>query len=524
LLVVAVASSEKGKKLEEFTEVQAKQLTSAFTDEDRRRCLELTKDLREQQAAPPSPEALATLPSINKVDLPQKGRIVPADEGYLGGVRVITHPIFTSGIAYLDVGFDFRNVPASLVPYIPLYLELLTRCGAAGQSYEQMAKRVALSTGGIDASVSCRTKIGTPDDLFFMGFIHGKALESRFGEMLGIWEDLLLSPDLTNKKLIKDLLLEARNALNASVIHSGHSYAVTNASARLSKSRAVDELLGGVSQLRFLDATVKKEDYDAAADACVKLHDILVNRKSCVVSMTANDPSKFTGQLEKFVDKLPVKTKTGEGSAANTVANINIANTKGQIKHLGIEINSAVNFSARAWKLTGLSAADKGRLFLLSRNLSTGYLWDKIRVEGGAYGGMSGMSVSHPVFTCASYRDPNLEETLAHFTKGLDEIAGIIGREKVDQSIVGTIGKIDYPKNPHSLGFGETMGILTGCDNAYDQELRDAVLSASPESLKRTAEMILSSKESAVTVIGSAAAFDKAAAGGVTFDREKLLY
>jgi len=182
-----------------------------------------------------------------------------------------------------------------------------------------------------------------------------------------------------------------------------------------------------------------------------------------------------------------------------------------------------VNFVARAWKIRGLTAAENGRLFLLSRNLSTGYLWDKIRVEGGAYGGMSGMSISHPVFTCASYRDPNLEDTLSHFTKGLDEVVNLISKECVDQSVVGAIGKIDHPKNPHGLGFGETMDILTGCTAEYHQELREAVLSATPEDMKRAAERVLTSEESSITVLGSPAAFDKAAANGTAFEREKLL-
>jgi len=531
LLSIVTASPEKGKKLEAQTEEQAKRLTANFTEADRRRCLELTKALREQQSAPPSPEALASLPALTKGDLPREDKKVPFDKGKLGGVPLITHPIFTSGIAYLDIGFDFNGIDAGLIPFIPLYLELLTRCGAAGSSYEHMAKRISLSTGGIDMTVSCRTKIGTSDGLFFMAFMHGKSLEPRFGEMLGIVEDLLLSPDLRNRKQIKDLLLEGRNALNSSVIHSGHSFAVTNASARLSRSRMVDELLGGVSQLRFLDAVVKKEDYDSAADACVKLHDFLINRSACVVSVTAGDPSKFAGQLESLVGKLPVKVRAGDGAdsinpaklSAKIVSGDDHCSNNNTTGYCGIEINSAVNFTARAWKLNGLDAAENGRMFLLSRNLSTGYLWDKVRVEGGAYGGMSGMSVSHPVFTCMSYRDPNLEETLEHFTKGLGEAVKIIPKEKVDQSIVGAIGRVDQPRTPHSLGLGETMDILTGRTAEYRREFREAVLSATPLELKRAAEKVLASRESAVTALGSAAAFDKAASNGVVFEREKLL-
>ncbi|MDR2578020.1 MAG: insulinase family protein [Chitinispirillales bacterium] len=518
LLLVVTASSEKGKELEIQSAKQAERLTSRFTEEDKKRCLELTKALRAEQSAPMPPEGLASIPSLTKSDLPKEGKRVPFEKGELGGVRLITHPIFTSGIAYLDVGFDFSGVPAELIPFIPLYLELLTRCGAGGHSYEQMAKRISLSTGGIDAAVACKTKIGTPDDLFFMAFVHGKSLEPRFGEMLGILEDMLVKPDLSNRKQIKDLLLEERNALNSSVLHSGHSFAATNASARLSRSRMVDNMLGGVAQLRFLDAVVKREDYDLAAESCARLHEFLINRNACVLSLTAGNPSKLVSQLEAFAGKLPVRVK-----AENITDGAYLALPAKRNKNIGIEINSAVNFAARAWKLAGLTAAENGRMFLLSRNLSTGYLWDKIRVEGGAYGGSSGMSIAHPIFSCTSYRDPNLEETLAHFTKGLEEIVGLIGKEKVDQSIVGAVGRIDHPKTPHALGFGETMDILAGCTAAYRQELRDAILSATPEDLKRMAEKVLSSEETAVTVLGSQAAFDKAESNGVTFDREKLI-
>jgi Zn-dependent M16 (insulinase) family peptidase len=559
LTSVITASSEKGKKLEAQTAVQAERLTSKFTDEDRRRCVELTNTLREQQSAPPPPEALASLPMLNKSDLPKEGVKVPFEKGDLGGAPLIAHPIFTSGIAYLDIGFDFGGVDEALIPFIPSYLEMLTRCGAGKYSYEQMAKRISLSTGGIDASTTCRTKIGTPDELFFMAFVHGKALEPRFGEMLGILEDLIAAPDLKNVKQIKDMLLEGRNALNSSVIQSGHSFAVTNASARLSKSRKVDETVGGITQLRFLDSIIKKEEYSVMAEAFAGLHDFLINRKACVVSITADDPSRFTGQLESFVNKLPVKDKAGGGYVNNNICNIinnnnvyssnninkvindnneyidnNIEKIKndadgyhtnhtGKVEYHGIEINSAVNFVARAWKVPGLSAAEYGRLFLLSRNLSTGYLWDKIRVEGGAYGGMSGMSVSHPVFTCMSYRDPNLEGTLEHFTAGLSEIVNLIPAEKADQSIVGAIGRIDHPKTPHSAGFGETMDILTGNTFEYRQEFREALLSATPNGLKTAAERVLSSNESAVTVLGSSAAFDNAESNGMVFEREKLL-
>jgi Zn-dependent M16 (insulinase) family peptidase len=537
LLTVVTASSEKGKKLEAQTEEQAARLTAGFTESDRKRCLELTKALREQQSAPPSPEALATLPSLAICDLPRDGKRVPFEEGSVGGVRLITHPIFTSGIVYLDVGFDFYGVEPRHIKFIPLYLVLLTRCGAGKFSYEQMAKRVSLSTGGLAASTACQTRIGTRDAVFFTVFIHGKALEPRFGEMLGILEDILVRPDLANKKLIKDLLFEERNALSASVIHTGHSFAITDAAARLSRTRKLDDMLGGIAQLRFLDELVKNEDYDLAVSACQSLHCNMINRRTCVISMTAGVPSKFVGALESFVGSLPSLEKAGErfidaayGYSDEWLELFSNADCFARreanspvTSYRGIEINSAVNFAARAWRMPETDAVEKGRSFLLSRNLSTGYLWDKIRVEGGAYGGMSGASLGHPVFSCASYRDPNLESTLAHFTGGLNEAAALIPKKQVEQSIIGALGRIDQPKSPHSQGFSKTIEILTGYTEEYRQQFREAILNATPEDLKRAAERVLAANESAVTVLGPAAALDRAQGAGIEFEREKLI-
>ena len=192
-------------------------------------------------------------------------------------------------------------------------------------------------------------------------------------------------------------------------------------------------------------------------------------------------------------------------------------------KTLGIEINSAVNFVAQVWKLPGVEPLSAGLLYLMSRNLSTGYLWDKVRVEGGAYGGSSMMSISHPIFACSSYRDPNIKSTLDHFQKGIEEIASGIPEDKVEQSIIGTIGRIDSPLPPHSQGLGETVDLMLGNTREFKQKLREAVIGADRESLRSAASSVLSAHPTVKVVLGSGAALDSAQAQGVSMEREQLL-
>jgi hypothetical protein len=189
----------------------------------------------------------------------------------------------------------------------------------------------------------------------------------------------------------------------------------------------------------------------------------------------------------------------------------------------GIEISSAVNFAARAWRAGPFDPVEYGLLFLLARHLSTGYLWDKVRVEGGAYGGMAVMSVAHPVFACASYRDPNCTATLAHFTKGLQTVAAGVDAAALDVSIIGAIGRIDQPRPPHGRGFGECLDRLLGYTPEMRQKFREAVLGATPEQLSRVAGKLLATHESAIIVLGNNDTFTRAAQEGCAFQREQLL-
>ncbi len=514
LVCTVEASAQEGQKLEKQTEEQADRLTSSFTDEDRKAAYELTRKIREQQMEPPSAEALATLPKLKKEEVPRENQLVDTIRSEVESVPVFAHPLFTAGIVYLDIGFDLSSIPFDLLPYVSLYIEMLTRCGAGDYSYEQMATRVSLNTGGIGSSTICTTKVDNPDQILLKGLFQGKALVRRFDEMLAIFEDLFLRPRLDDPKLVKDTLVEMRNDLNAAVLRSGHSFASMHASARLSRSRYIDEILDGIMQLRFLDKQVRGNNMDSVIDSLKKIHEIVINRRGCFLSVTADDPESFKPLLGSFVKKIP---------AAEQNPQIIPFEPLPDYPNYAIEVSSSVNYVSQAWRLDITDAAEIGQTLLMSRNLSTGYLWEKVRVEGGAYGGMAFASSSHPVFSCASYRDPNLSSTLKHFLDGLSQLSAKIPSDELDQSIIGTIGRMDSPRSPHAKGLGETLALLAGRTPEYRQRIRDAILSATPQSIAMKALQILDETRTTISIIGSAAAFNKAQSEGLELHREQLL-
>lgn len=54
----------------------------------------------------------------------------------------------------------------------------------------------------------------------------------------------------------------------------------------------------------------------------------------------------------------------------------------------------------------------KGSAYVVNKLLGTTWLWDRVRVSGGAYGGFSDFDSHSGMFTFLSYRDPNLLKTV----------------------------------------------------------------------------------------------------------------
>ena len=513
LVSIITASHAMSRAMERQTREQIEKLTGGFTAADVRRYHTLTGKLLAEQKAEPDPAALASVPRLSKADLPRQNRTVTVETSRNGAVTLHAAPLFTAGIAYCDIGFDCGTVPAALVPYLPLYAEIATRCGAAGFSYEEMATRISLASGGIGADVSIHRHAAEGTPPVFRYFIRGKALEDRFGEMLGIINDLFHAPKLDDPKLVTDLLLEMRNDMSASVVGQGHSYAASRAAGRLDGVQQVAEVLDGVTQLRFLDGLVKKADAGAVIGNLLQLHRVLLNRREAVVAVTAEDPSAPARQCLELLDTL------GCGAASAAPVFAPAANDV----PTGVEISSSVNFVARAWRLPLQDAAGIGLCGLLSTNLSRGFLWDKVRVEGGAYGSSASIGSTYPVYVCTSYRDPNIRRTLDMFQNGLRHTAERIDAAAIDESIIGTIGQIDRPHTPYNEAMSEVTAVMRGKTRSYRQQVRDAILNATPRQVRQKAEEIMGAADTATVVLGGAAAFDEAAKQGLNLAREPLL-
>lgn len=440
--------------------------------------------LQRMQMEPDSPETLATLPKLNLSDIPRDIDRIPVETTAVYGIPVLRHEIFTNGIAYLDLAFDISGVPPDLLPYLPLSGRLSTGMGAAGFTYEETAKRIALKTGG----VSCTLAAGLTADgreTWRKMIFRVRALHRHIPEALEILFDLLTEGDLSDTSRMRDLLFEMRNRMNAAVIPSGHIFAQRSAAAAHTLSAYLDELWHGRSQLQVL-AAAADTFADGRGDLVGKvetLRERILRQGGLTVNLTA-DVEGLRVLEENLASML---RRFREGSPAVTPAPVAPPPLSA-----GITVPAQVCYVAKVLGAPAYSDPLSPALYVLSRELSKGDLYRRIRVQGGAYGGMSQYDPMNGFFSFLSYRDPHLVETLRVY----DEVIESRARHRVDgedleRAIIGSIGAMDRPMDPAGKGFVSMIRHFAGISDEGRLQFREGVFAVTADSLLEAARRYL---------------------------------
>jgi hypothetical protein len=148
VLAVMEPDADFNEQKEEAYQKKMSRLKSSFSTSELSQINAQAEELKKFQEEQDSPEAAATIPKLKLEDIPRSIDIISTRNTLTGGIPTLEQNMFTNGIAYVDLAFDVTHVPEKLQPYLPLMGKIITGMGAAGFTYEEMAKRIALKMGG----------------------------------------------------------------------------------------------------------------------------------------------------------------------------------------------------------------------------------------------------------------------------------------------------------------------------------------------------------------------------------------
>ncbi len=499
-----------GQRLDEDEKARLAKIRESLSESQIAGLVENTQKLKLRQETPDSAEALETLPVLKRNDLEKQSKTIPIEVLELQDTKVLYHDLFTNGIVYLDFGFDLHALPKDLLPLTEIFGRALFEMGTESEDYVKFSQRIGKGTGGIHADAVSVAAFGSGENVLKL-FVRGKATMSQAVEMLNIIKDALLTAKFDNRERLKQMVMEEKAGLESGLVPGGASFVNTRLRAQFGESGwATDEMkgIGYLFALRELANDIDKK-WKSVLKKLETIRELLINRSAliCNVTLDGENWKTFRPQLESFLAALPSKeVKLFEYGIQPTV------------KKEGLTIPAQVNYVGKAANLYELGYQFDGSAEVITGYLRMAYLWEKIRVLGGAYGAYAVFDDRSGVLTFLSYRDPNVAATIenydnaAAFLKGLD--ASRLSDNELTKAIIAAIGDLDTYQLPDAKGYTSLMRYLTHRTDELRQKTRDEVLSTNGEDFIAFGEVLAKVAQSnAVVVLGSQSAIESANSG-----------
>ena len=463
------------------------------------------RQLKLLQQTPDPPEALALIPRLGLADLERTNRLIPCENivGRTGGA-ILYHDLFTNGIFYLDIGLNLHLLPQQYLPYAGLLGRLLLETGTAREDFVALSQRIGRSTGGLRCSIFTSSVVEASAGAAWL-LMRGKAMASGIPELMAICGDILRSARIDDPVRFRQILLEERSAQEQRLVPSGHQLVSSRLQARFSEADWADEQMNGITYLQFLRQLEKQieTDWESVAADLRAVRELLVQRPAMVVNVTADAGlwRSAQAQTEAFLASLPdgkpLPAAWQPGPPPPGEAMV---------------VPTPVNYVGKGANLYSLGYRYHGSVHVIAHLLRTSYLWEHVRVQGGAYGAFCSFDRLSGGFVFVSYRDPNLLATLDIYDKTAAFLrsASITGEELV-KNIIGAIGDLDSYLLPDARGVVSLQRYFNGVTDASRQQMRDEILATTPAHVRAFADSLDAMRDSgAVAVMGAAQAVEQA--------------
>jgi len=478
----------------------------SLSEEDLKELKTKNNDLKVFQETPDSEEAQKSIPFLDRSEVPHNVINIPTVKSSTKGITWYKHELFTNGIIYCDMGFTMDSLKPELMIWMPLFCKSLSSMGLPGLPFDETARLMSLHTGGFGASLEASSTF-LDDNMLKVIYVRFKMLSEQTDKGLDLVSRLIREIDFSDLSRLKDLILEIRNDYKSSVIPSGHSYAMMRSGCRFSDAAALEESWYGITQLEHLTNISEDLSDKKLKDICRLLTQIrsdLFNKESIKINVTSPE-----GEGDKIVNTLiDDLNNLEEGESRNSaLPELFRHETKGE----GLAVPSTVSYVSLSLPGSKLGTKEHAASLLLSHLLKTGYLWEQIRMRGGAYGAFASISGLESVFSFGSYRDPNIEKTLDAYKKSLEFMTESVSLNDLELALIGTVGKELRPLSPAESGIVSFKRDLLGISDEMRQKKRDFLLNITADDIREAAAILLSRWDQAViTVVSSTDALETA--------------
>jgi Zn-dependent M16 (insulinase) family peptidase len=476
----------KATEMETLAAVKA-----AWGPDDLAKVRDLQAELKTFQETPDPPDYIKLLPRLNVSDLDKNIKLTPTEISDVGGVKAYSHRLTTNGIAYVDFALSIRHLTPVQLSLLPLISRGLRDAGTKKSDFVTLSQRIGASTGGLHFQPVIRSLRNSLPDCVGYLFLKGKSLSENVGALFALMSEILMEPDLDRKDRYGQIVREMISGFETRARSAHSGLATTRAESKSHLEGWAGEVMGGVAQYRSLlkIARLIDTDWDFVRAQIRETIETLVAQAGSVLSITV-DPDAASAVLNEasaFVAGLPY------GAPKRPLAWFEPSG----IVRSGLAVPSTVSGASLSLNLAKIGAQPTSAYSVIANHLRTGWIYEQIRMRGGAYGAWCGYDAVTNSFSFRSNSDPSPERTIDVCKQAASELSShTLTMEELSPAIIGAVSDIDFHRLPDARGFAATMHMLTGDTDEARQVRRDQVLGASANDARLLAAALVAAFES----------------------------
>ena len=484
---IVVVKAEKGRtaRLEKELDEKLQAYKASLSKEEVDRLVERTAQLIAYQEEPSTEEELKTIPVLEREDISREIAPIYNEEKYFDDTLMIYHNIETNGIGYVDLLFDLSSVPAEMLPYVGILQSVLGIIDTENYEYGELFNEINVHTGGIGTSLEMYPDVTKAKEKEFKATFEmkSKALYDKLPVAFTMMKEILAHSKLDDEKRLKEILDMAKSRLQMRFQSAGHLTSALRAMSYASPLAKFKDITNGIGFYQTVNDICEhfEEKKEELIENLQKLCKMLFRADNMMISYTASEEG--LANMDKLIAEL--KADLYKENVENVPCVLHC-----EKKNEGFKTSSKVQYVARAGNFIDRGVEYTGALQILKVILSYDYLWQNVRVKGGAYGCMSSFNrLGDGYFV--SYRDPNLEKTNEIYEGITDYLRTFdVSDRDMTKYIIGTISNIDQPMNPVAKGDRSLNLYMNHVSKEMIEKEREQILDATQEDIRKLADIV----------------------------------
>ncbi len=466
---------------------------AAWTAERRAELAAQQERLLAWQNSEDTPEQLVTLPCLALSDLSDTPEQLPMAQQTIAGIPALLHEVNAGGIDYLTLYFDAEGCTEEELSQMAFLTELLGVLGTEHYSAEALSVAQRLLCGNLGFFVNNYSVKGQPHACRTKFCLSFSALEEKLGDALALAAEILTNTCFTDEKDVHDILRQKKMGMLQQITMGGHIAALNRVSAQLYAAGVADECTSGFAYYQWLRQQDEHWDWEALRTALEALYRRLVAKNRLTLSVTGKAAGGAALAAEKLAAALPENGEEAKPCAVRPWG----------IRREGITIPADIAFAFRGGDLFANGGTSTGAWKLAAKIISLNYLWNVIRVQGGAYGTGLLTRVSG-LAGCYTYRDPNGAKSLESFLGGPDFLAQMCkAQPDLTGFIIGAVSDSEPLLTPRAKGTAADGLFWQGTSWEDRCRQRKELLQATPAQLTELAAVLKKTLENGgICVVG----------------------